>query len=237
MRAFVLPALGVFAPLVTAAPGAVLVNDFREFTIEASADSDFGGASETSFAFPDGDFTPFSYGDSIQAVGAQSATSAAQGSMSSSVAADAFTFSGMVSGSAQIFDETAYSAGSSGLARFQVGFTLEETSLWRVLATYATSGSADTNIIVSQGHYPGGDVVFAWSSDLGAGVDESVILGPGEYCVLMEARHSISLFGPKLVTASATLNASFTLVPAPGAWGLLAFGALAGARRHRPTRG
>lgn len=236
MRSFVACSLGVLASCAFAGPGAILVNDGRTFNLNASGDSDLGGASETSFAFPDSEFVPFSAGDSILATGAQSAIAAAQGAMNATLSPVSFILSGMVSGSAQIFDETGHNASSDGLARLQIGFTLADASVWRVLATSIISGGGDAQIVLSQGLNPGGSVVYAWSSDLSAGVDEQVALGPGDYTMTMESRHTLSIFGPELAQGAATLDASFTLVPTPGGATLGLIGLVAVARRRRPAR-
>jgi hypothetical protein len=234
LRSLATGVLCVFAPSIAlAGPGATLINDGRSFDLSASGDSDFSGDSAQIVYFPDSEFADFGAGDSLQAFGAQSAIATTQGNMFSTLSSTLFTYEGTIGGTATIFDETGYNASSSGRARMQIGFSLAQASTWRLIADLFSETGAIAEVIVSQGVNEGGPLIGSWSSLSVSAIDEQIVLGPGEYTVIMETRYAITTFGPATLSTMSTLDASFALVPAPGAGSLLAIGAMAGARRRR----
>lgn len=236
MRGLTLCVLLPFAPTAAlAGPGAQLLNDWRVLSFAAQGDSKLGGQTEQSEYTPDFEFADFSAGDSLLSTGAQSAVASVMGTMNSALSATAMTFDASVSGTVTIFDETAYNASAFALARHQVSFSLAQATTWRLVATLDGSGapSGVADILLSEGAFPGGAAVGSWSSTTLSMIDTQIILGPGAYTMTMEARANLSIFAQSTESADAMMNASFTLVPAPGGAGLGALAVAMGARRRR----
>lgn len=218
----------VLAACATLAPAATtLIEETRVFNLFAQGSSDLGGDQNTALAYGadsnDDPFVPWLVADAVSATGAQSAIGSASGQFAMDIDPDRFAFSGSLTASATIFDETGQQAEGSGSAMMQVRFDLAQTTQWRLLI------DASDNAGVTLVSGVNGPQIFS----AGPGTtDQLHILGPGAYTLTFSASVAAILFGQGAASAQTTIDASFAVVPAPGAALLLAL-ALPAARRRR----
>lgn len=155
--------------------------------------------------------------------GAQSAIDAASGQFLMDINADGFFASGSLSTSASIFDETGYNAAAQASASLVVTFSLASESLWRL-----TVEGTGTMVLVLQD--AGGSFVFFHDN---SGLDETYQHRPGQYTLNFTSTSSVNTSNVGAFEDGSSLNASFVLVPGPGA---LALGALFVPFGHRRRR-
>jgi hypothetical protein len=218
----------VFAACAAVASADItLLEETRVFDLSAQGDSDFGGDQSSFFEFGssgnDDPFVPWNVGDSVFTNGAQSAIAAASGQFLMDIDIDGFYSSGSLNTSASILDETGYNAAAHASAALVVTFSLASESLWRL-----TAEGTGTMLLVLED--AGGSFVFFHDN---SGLDETHLLGPGEYTLSFISTSSVNTFGVGAFEDASTLDAAFVIVPGPGA---LAMGGLAipfGLRRRR----
>lgn len=188
-----------------------LLEETRVFDLSAQGDSDLGGGQNSFFDFGsnsnDDPFVPWLVGDSVFTNSAQSAIAAASGQFLMDIDPDGFYSSGSLNASASILDETGYNAAGYASASLSVTFSLASESLWRL-----TGGGTGTMLLALED--AGGSFLFFHDT---SGIDQTYLLGPGEYTLSFLSSASVSIFGVGESEEASSLNAAFVLVPGPGA--------------------
>lgn len=204
-----------------------LLEETRTLSLSAQGQSDFGSNGDSFFELGssgnDDPFAPWKVGGSVFTNGAQSAIAAASGQFLMDINADGFFASGSLNTSASIFDETGYNAAAQASASLVVTFSLASESLWRL-----TVEGTGTMVLVLQD--AGGSFLFFHDN---SGLDETYQLGPGQYTLNFTSTSSVNTSNVGAFEDASSLNASFVLVPGPGA---LALGALVVPFGHRRRR-
>jgi hypothetical protein len=225
MRATVCLVLAACASFASA--DITLLEETRSFVLSAQGQSDLGSGgdsfSELGSSGNDDPFAPWNVSGSVFTNSAQSAIAAASGQFLMDINADGLSASGSLNTSASIFDETGYNAAAQASASLVVTFSLASESLWRL-----TVEGTGTMVLVLQD----ADGSFVFFHD-NSGLDETHQLGPGQYTLNFTSTSTVNTFGVGAFEDASSLNASFVLVPGPGALAMGGLAAPLGLRRRR----
>lgn len=204
-----------------------LIEETRLFELSAQGESDLGGGQNTFFGFGsssnDDPLVPWIVSDSVFTNDAQSAIASAWGDFLMDINDDSFYFSGSLNVSTSILDETGQNASANANAFMQITFSIDTQSLWRL------TGDGTGTMLMALEDTPG-SFIF---SNTTTGIDQTYLLGPGEYTLHFRSTTSLSTFGIGTTTDASSLSAAFVLVPATSAGLITLVGLIPLTRRRR----
>lgn len=211
------------------------LNENRTLDLEAYGNSDFGGdQAQANYASSDDGGDPFldwGNADNLSANGAQSAIASASGNINTFLGLNSLSGVANVSGTATIFDETAYDAFAQGRARMEIGFSLDSAGMWSIDSTLAFAGTGSAEVRLTEGLLPGGNVLYL--NNTAGSASHVIVLGPGEYTISFYAQTTNWIFAQGTLSGSASFDAAMTLVPAPAALCPFAAALVLSRRRRR----